>query len=141
MGTARDRTLSVGVVGAGEIARIAHLPVLAAMPEVSLAWIADRDPERARVLAQGFGARALPLPGDLTRLPEADVVLLALPYGARAAYYEALAGRDSALLYPLAALLVGLMPSGRNTSMTVLADLRTSPPGATERPAVAAHPV
>jgi predicted dehydrogenase len=98
MGTLGDRTLSVGVVGAGEIARIAHLPVLAAMEGVALDWIADRDPTRARTLARGFGARAVPLPGDLTELPEADIVLLALPYGARPAYYAALEGREAALL-------------------------------------------
>lgn len=89
--------LSVGVVGAGEIARLAHLPVLSAMEDISVAWITDRDPERARAVARGFKAPFCALPEDLRNLPEADVILLAIPYGARDGFYEALAERQSAL--------------------------------------------
>ncbi len=90
--------MSVGVVGAGQISRVGHVPVLAAMDEVSLAWITDRDPDRAKELADGFGTRYAPLPDDLTKLPDADIILLALPYGVRESYYEALSSREVALL-------------------------------------------
>lgn len=92
-----QRTLSVGVVGAGEIARIAHLPVLSAMDSVSVAWITDRDPDRARAMARGFKTSFHELPEDLHDLPEVDIFLLAIPYGVRDGFYEALAERESAL--------------------------------------------
>lgn len=97
MNDGSPRTLSVGVVGAGEIAQVAHLPVLTAMEGVSVAWITDRDPVRARRVARGFGTSFRELPEDLRNLPEADIVLLVIPYGARPDFYEALAERESAL--------------------------------------------
>ncbi len=91
------QAFSVGVVGAGEISRIAHLPVLTVMDDATVAWITDRDPSRARALAQEFGTDFHPLPDDAADLPEADIIVLALPYGVRAPYYEALRERASAL--------------------------------------------
>lgn len=92
-----QRPLSVGVVGAGQIAQVAHLPVLAAMEEVSVAWITDRDPDRGRAVARGYKLPFRALPENLNDLPEVDIFLLAIPYGARNGFYEALAERDSAL--------------------------------------------
>src|SRR5262245_29571325 len=90
--------IGVGIVGAGEIVARAHLPVLTNMPDVRVAWICDRDARRAASVAKAFGVSFAPLPSAPADLPAADVVLLGIPYGARWAYYEALAARDAALL-------------------------------------------
>lgn len=82
-------TLSVGVVGAGEISRKAHLPVLVNIPDVNIAWIYDRNPASAHALAGAYGLRALHAP-TLEGLPECDVVLLAIPVDARGEYLEQL---------------------------------------------------
>lgn len=92
--------LRVGVVGAGEITNTCHLPVLAALG-AETAWLID--PDRARLgrtqrayrVAKGSAPDAFA--EFLTRDP-VDVVLLACPYGARAAYYQALSGSRCALL-------------------------------------------
>jgi predicted dehydrogenase len=91
------RTLSVGIVGAGHIVAESHLPVLCAQADVRPAWVTDLDRGRASSLARDFGLRAVELPADPRELPEADVVLLAIPHGARAPYYDALCRRDIAL--------------------------------------------
>ncbi len=85
--------LSIAVVGAGGIVTAAHLPAIANLPGVGLAWIADRDLARARLVAKSYGTPAV---GDdvLTRadLPAFDILLLAIPYGPRRAFYERFKG-------------------------------------------------
>lgn len=88
---------SVGLVGAGSIASSVHLPVLRSLPDVSIAWIADRDDLRARSVARAHGIPHVALAKSPDGLPSADVVVLAIPYGARAPYYEHLRGTDTAL--------------------------------------------
>lgn len=51
-----ERTLGVGVIGCGGIARLAHLPNLARNPRVRLVAVADINEESARRAAEEFGA-------------------------------------------------------------------------------------
>ncbi|MCL6625109.1 MAG: Gfo/Idh/MocA family oxidoreductase [Alicyclobacillus shizuokensis] len=51
--------MRVGVIGAGTIARVAHLPHYQSHPDVELAALADLDALRARKLADEFGAKAV----------------------------------------------------------------------------------
>jgi len=70
----------IGVVGAGAIAQIAHLPVLAKMRGVELVAVCDNDRPKARGLADRFG-----IPDvftdieDLLELDELDAVVVATP--------------------------------------------------------------
>jgi predicted dehydrogenase len=95
-----ERTLdrfSVGIIGAGDIVTMGHLPVLLAMDKVSVVWITDSDPRKLESVVRAFRIKACELPQDPKQLPEADVILLAIPYGARRSYYMALRDRPSAL--------------------------------------------
>ena len=89
--------LSVGIVGAGDIVRAVHLPVLLASSVARVAWVADIDRERARTIGTAYKVAAETIPADLAQLPEADVYLLAIPFGVRRPYYEALQNRDCAI--------------------------------------------
>ncbi len=89
--------LSTGIVGAGEIVANVHLPVLKNLQGVSVSWITDLDAGKARSLAKWYRTPFCELPDDLTQLPPADVVLLAIPFGAREPYYSALRERGCAL--------------------------------------------
>ena len=89
--------LTVGIVGAGAIVRDAHLPVLEASPGLAPVWITDLDDVRATRLARVYGLRAVAAREAAHGLPESQVVLLAVPPGARDAYYDGLRGRDVAL--------------------------------------------
>lgn len=91
---------SVGVIGCGQIAEEVHLPVIKAMG-LEVAWVIDANEQRAETVARAFGTTAYSATVDLAMLPEADVVLMACPYGARGPYYDAL---QSAM--PGAAILV-----------------------------------
>ncbi|MFZ6027905.1 MAG: Gfo/Idh/MocA family protein [Chloroflexota bacterium] len=71
--------MRLGIVGAGRIVERAHLPVLAAMPDVHVAGLFDPDMERARELAQRFE-----IPNTCRSLDELlnltlDAVLIACP--------------------------------------------------------------
>ncbi|NNL86306.1 MAG: Gfo/Idh/MocA family oxidoreductase [Myxococcales bacterium] len=96
-GSDREEVLRIGIVGTGDIVRAVHLPVLQALPGVSVGWIADLDDSRAQALGRAYGAPVTALPSDLTALPGADVVLLATPFGSRTPYFEALRDRRQAI--------------------------------------------
>src|ERR1700761_7171228 len=90
------RTVSVGVVGAGDIARKVHLPVLLNMPGVDVAWVYDSSAERTRAVARANGLRGVE-PCHAADLPACDVALLAIPVGVRGTYYDAFAARGIAV--------------------------------------------
>jgi predicted dehydrogenase len=89
--------LAVGIVGVGQIATEAHIPVLLENPHARLSWIVDEDERKAARVARAIRIRPTRLPRDLRELPPADVVLLAVPYGVRTPYYEAFSGRGTAI--------------------------------------------
>jgi predicted dehydrogenase len=91
------RPLSVACIGAGDIVRATHLPVLKAMKQVEIAWIADVNHGRARELANVYDVPYSALPKDLSELPKADVYLIACPFGVRDPYYDVLRDRSVAL--------------------------------------------
>ncbi|HEY2145641.1 MAG TPA: Gfo/Idh/MocA family oxidoreductase [Steroidobacteraceae bacterium] len=90
-------TVSVGIVGAGEITRKFHLPVLVNMADVEIAWIYDQRPEPVRTLAQAYGRPGLHSLAP-EKLPKCDVILLAIPVTARSEYLEWMCLRGVAAL-------------------------------------------
>ena len=107
----KSRNIVVGAIGAGQIVREQHFPILAAIPQVRLAWVADIDRKSTVALADVYGCAALD-PGVLTedRLGGIDVLLVAVPFGARTPYYDRLqAGFSNVSLFiekPLARTLL-----------------------------------
>jgi predicted dehydrogenase len=89
--------LKVAAIGAGDIVRAAHLPVLKAMTEVEVVWIADANESRAREMGRVYKVPYRALPKDLSQLPIADVYLMACPFGVRDPYYAVLRERQAAL--------------------------------------------
>lgn len=70
----------IGVVGAGAIAQLAHLPVLAKMRGVRIVGVCDSDRPKARALADRFGIPdAMADIEDLLELDELDAVVIATP--------------------------------------------------------------
>jgi predicted dehydrogenase len=91
-----SNALSVGIVGAGEIVRRVHLPVLLNIPDVRIAWIHDQRPERARAMAKSHNIGAAP-DCAVEALPSCDVALLAVPVEARREYLRHFASRGTAV--------------------------------------------
>ena len=88
--------LSVGIVGAGEITRRAHLPVLLNTPGVQVAWLYDNSAARASSLGQAFGVRSLhSMPAE--QLPPCAIALLAIPVDVRAVYLRHFAAQGTAV--------------------------------------------
>ena len=66
-----------------------HIPVLRCIDSATISWILDADESRASKAARANGIpHAGSATNDLTSLPTADVILLAVPWGARQSYYE-----------------------------------------------------
>jgi predicted dehydrogenase len=70
----------IGVVGAGAIAQLTHLPVLAKMRGAQLVALCDNDRPKARALADRFGIRDVFTDiEDLLEFDELDAVVIATP--------------------------------------------------------------
>lgn len=89
-------TLSIGIVGAGDIVRKMHLPVLQSLGDVRIAWLHDAAELRARAVGDAY---QVPVAAAQTpeELPPCDVVLLAVPVPVRASYLECFARRGTAV--------------------------------------------
>lgn len=92
-----SEALTVGVVGVGQIAAEVHLPALKALPTARVVWVADVDSAKARRVAASFRVASAPVSVGAGELPHADIVLLAVPYGARRPYYPLLARKGAAV--------------------------------------------
>jgi predicted dehydrogenase len=72
--------IRLGLIGAGHVAQISHIPAINKMREVTLAAICDDDIAKAHGLAQKYGVpRAYSDFEELLRLPELDGVVLSTP--------------------------------------------------------------
>lgn len=80
--------IRIGVVGCGTISRTVHLPVLFAIKDVELAWIADTNLSCGHSLSHASGLPFHRICPSKIDLPSADIVVLAIPNGARDAYYD-----------------------------------------------------
>jgi predicted dehydrogenase len=70
----------IAVLGAGAIAQLAHLPVLAKMRGVELVGLCDSDAAKARALAERFGVKDVFTDiDDLLELDTLDAVVVATP--------------------------------------------------------------
>lgn len=78
--------LRVGLIGAGEVVRTIHIPVLQKHPKVEILWIMDVNGTKAAALAKGFGIPQAH--AKLNSCQDVDAVLIAVPVGARAALWE-----------------------------------------------------
>ena len=72
--------IRVGLIGAGAIAQLAHLPVLSRIKGMTLAAICDNDGAKARALADRFGVPDVFTDiEDILQLEELDAVVVATP--------------------------------------------------------------
>ena len=73
-------SVRIGVVGAGAIAQVAHLPSLARLRGAQLAVLCDNDRPKARALAERFGIPDVVTDiEDLLALPDIDAVIVCTP--------------------------------------------------------------
>lgn len=74
------RPLRLGVIGAGSVAQVSHLPVLKKRRDLEVVAVCDDDGERARLVAQHFGIpRVTSDYESLLRGDEVDAVIIATP--------------------------------------------------------------
>ena len=92
-----NKNLTLGIIGAGYIVSKVHLPVLLNLKGIRVEWITDLDKKKANSIADSYNISYIERPDNLTELPHTDIVLLAIPYGARKPYYEVFKERTSAL--------------------------------------------
>lgn len=91
-------TLDAAVVGCGDIARKAHIPVYAAHHEVDLVAVADPDDERRRAVAEKHGvARTYDTGAALLDTEDMDIVSICTPVTTHEELFLAAAETGSAI--------------------------------------------
>jgi len=95
-GLSQER-VSVGVIGAGSFAQNNHIPCLLARPDVELAWVCDSNTSRLRKIKSMYGVEGVTTGNLEKRIMDADIVLIAVPYGVRDCYYNLCAEHDTAV--------------------------------------------
>jgi predicted dehydrogenase len=78
-----ERPWKIGIVGAGGVTSGSHLPVLTNMPGVNVEWICDRSLATARSVARSY--KISNAYSEISQCTDVDVVLVAVPVGARRA--------------------------------------------------------
>jgi predicted dehydrogenase len=92
-----NNAFKVGILGAGNVVKRNHLPALMAMPNVEISWIADKNLNRAQEVAKSYHLSTCDLSSGLQTFPKTDIVLLAVPFGVREPYYDALSQMNAAI--------------------------------------------
>ena len=87
--------MEVGVIGAGKITERIHIPILLEYPKTIVKYVADIDIDRANKLAKICGCDAIEVEEEIEKLPECDIVLLAMPVGVRKPYIELFSRRET----------------------------------------------
>jgi predicted dehydrogenase len=77
---------SVGIVGAGHIATVLHMPVIEKMERTRIAYVADIAKAKAERALLGYSGEAVGIDGASSRLPDCDLALITTPVGVRAPY-------------------------------------------------------
>lgn len=88
--------IRVGIIGAGKIAVGVHIPLLECCKDVKLTYVAD-----VKKIPEGTIPKRIPtitLNEDEQSLPDADIVLLAIPLGAREKYIKECGRRKMAIM-------------------------------------------
>jgi len=85
----------VGIIGCGEIGLGVHLPLLEAIGSVHVKYLADIKKPATRGAIRGIPF--IRVDGDVAALPSCDIVVLAIPVGARDAYVREFAKRGTAI--------------------------------------------
>ncbi|HSY08264.1 MAG TPA: Gfo/Idh/MocA family oxidoreductase [Steroidobacteraceae bacterium] len=77
--TIQKRRLRLGIVGAGLVARQAHLPAALSSERIELTALVDPAPGRAAALARDFGIKALTATSLAEVLPSIEAAVIATP--------------------------------------------------------------
>lgn len=74
-----DGPIRVGIVGAGAISQIVHLPIFVEREDVEVVALADTDVHKAETLSRRYSVPLVVDTADLFRLDELDAVVLCTP--------------------------------------------------------------
>lgn len=71
--------IRVGIIGAGAISQVVHLPILTERPDVDVVAIADTDVHKAEALSRRFNVPVVMDSDDLLQFDEVDALVLCTP--------------------------------------------------------------
>lgn len=79
MNPADGEALRIGVLGAGAISQIVHLPILSGRDDVDVVALSDADTPKAEAIAERFGIGRVTGARELLETPEVEAVVISTP--------------------------------------------------------------
>lgn len=116
----RTDPVRVGVLGAGAISQIVHLPILTERTDVDVTALSDQDDHKARAIAERFGVNRVESDEDLLHDDEIEAVFVCTPNHLHEAQAMAAleAGKDVLVERPLALTADGAERVARTAERT-----------------------
>lgn len=74
--------IKIGILGAGQVVKEFHLPVLCSMPGIEISWLCDKVVAQAESLSRSYAPRCQVF-SRVEDCPDVDVVLMSIPVGLR----------------------------------------------------------
>src|ERR1035437_2035058 len=87
----------VGIIGAGAIVELSHLPVLKNLDEIEIIWQYDKNAERSEVISKMFRVSSIKEEELEDAIKRIDICLLTVPYGVRKTFIEKCAEHGKSL--------------------------------------------
>lgn len=81
-------TIRIGIIGAGSIVELTHLPAIRTLADTNIAWIYDNNPSRMDKVGLMYNIPTLKDNSIEKAIADVDICLLAIPYGVRNSYID-----------------------------------------------------
>lgn len=87
----------LGIIGAGSIVELSHLPILKNLDQIEVCWQFDKNITRSDIISKMFQVPVLREEQLENAIKEIDICLLTIPYGVRRSFIEKIAANGKSL--------------------------------------------
>src|SRR5450759_4524165 len=92
-----NKKYKLGIIGAGAITELSHLPVLKNLEQIEILWQHDKNEKRSALIEKMFNVRAINEPALKIAIEEIDICLLTIPYGVRKEFIKKCAALNKSI--------------------------------------------
>jgi predicted dehydrogenase len=92
-----QKKYKLGIIGAGSIVELTHLPILKNINQIDVSWQYDKSATRSAIVSKMFQVPVVKESELENAIKEIDICLLTIPYGVRRSFIEICAANNKSL--------------------------------------------